>query len=250
MNHTAHPKLAAKTRIVVAGVGGTGTQVLTGLARLDAALRSMGHQGLFVIAADPDTVNHANLGRQLFYESDIGMNKAEALIHRINSAFGQSWAALPYAYNSSIHGKCQVVIGCVDSRKARAGIRSSFNGFSQPAYYLDCGNSDRTGQVLLGCRHKGKFWLPMPWLLFPDLFDRRRNDDDTPSCSLAEALDRQDLFINQKVATMACDLLWQLFRYGGTDYSGYIIGEHKINPLPATPETWKRLNPAINVGDN
>lgn len=37
------------------GAGGTGSQVLTCLARLDTALRGLGHPGLFVTLYDPDT---------------------------------------------------------------------------------------------------------------------------------------------------------------------------------------------------
>ena len=48
------------------GAGGTGSQVLTCLARLDTALRGLGHPGLFVTLYDPDTVTEANIGRQLF----------------------------------------------------------------------------------------------------------------------------------------------------------------------------------------
>ena len=52
------------------GAGGTGSQVLTCLARLDAALRGLGHPGLFVTLYDPDIVTEANIGRQLFGPSD------------------------------------------------------------------------------------------------------------------------------------------------------------------------------------
>ena len=41
------------------GAGGTGSQVLTCLARLDTALRGLGHPGLFVTLYDPDTVTEA-----------------------------------------------------------------------------------------------------------------------------------------------------------------------------------------------
>ena len=43
------------------GAGGTGSQVLTCLARLDAALRGLGHPGLFVTLYDPDIVTEANI---------------------------------------------------------------------------------------------------------------------------------------------------------------------------------------------
>jgi PRTRC genetic system ThiF family protein len=64
------------------GCGGNGSQMLTGLARLDRALRALGHPGLVVTAWDPDTVSEANVGRQLFSPSDVGLNKATVLVHR------------------------------------------------------------------------------------------------------------------------------------------------------------------------
>lgn len=63
------------------GGGGTGSQVLTNLARLDVTLRALGHPGLFVTLYDPDIVTEANIGRQLFGYSDLGLNKANCLSH-------------------------------------------------------------------------------------------------------------------------------------------------------------------------
>lgn len=48
------------------GGGGTGSQILTSLARLDVTLRSLDHPGLHVTLYDPDTVSQSNIGRQLF----------------------------------------------------------------------------------------------------------------------------------------------------------------------------------------
>ena len=51
--------------VFVIGAGGTGSQVVTNLACMDMALRSLGHAGLHVTVFDPDTVTEANIGRQL-----------------------------------------------------------------------------------------------------------------------------------------------------------------------------------------
>lgn len=76
------------------GAGGTGSQVLTCLARLDITLRGLGHPGLFVTLYDPDIVTESNIGRQLFSPSDMGLNKAQCLITRINNFFGNDWKGL------------------------------------------------------------------------------------------------------------------------------------------------------------
>lgn len=46
---------------------------------------------------------------------------------------------------------------------------------------------------------------------------------DVPSCSLAEALEKQDLFTNSVLAQMGCSLLWQLFRNGMTLQRGIFL---------------------------
>lgn len=70
--------------VLVAGAGGTGYQVITSLARMSVALQALGHPGLHLTAFDPDTVTEANIGRQLFSETELRLNKATALVTRIN----------------------------------------------------------------------------------------------------------------------------------------------------------------------
>ena len=80
--------------VFVIGAGGTGSQVVTGLARMGMALQALGHPGLHVTVFDPDTVTEANIGRQLFSEAETGLNKAVALVTRINRFFGYAWEAV------------------------------------------------------------------------------------------------------------------------------------------------------------
>ena len=75
--------------VFVIGAGGTGSQVITNLARMSMALQALGHPGLHVTVFDPDTVSQANIGRQLFSETELGLNKAVSLVTRINRFFGR-----------------------------------------------------------------------------------------------------------------------------------------------------------------
>ena len=75
------------------GAGGTGSQMLTALARMNHALTELNHAGLSVRLWDDDVITEANLGRQLFAESELGLYKSVALINRINRFFGTSWKA-------------------------------------------------------------------------------------------------------------------------------------------------------------
>ena len=67
--------------VFVIGAGGTGSQVITNLARMSMALQALGHPGLHVTVFDPDTVSQANIGRQLFSETELGLNKPYHLSH-------------------------------------------------------------------------------------------------------------------------------------------------------------------------
>ena len=61
------------------GAGGTGSQILTALARMNHALTELHHAGLSVRLWDDDVITEANLGRQLFAESELGLYKSVAL---------------------------------------------------------------------------------------------------------------------------------------------------------------------------
>jgi molybdopterin-synthase adenylyltransferase len=93
MTHHCHPALLESRepiRILLAGVGGTGSRVLSGLRHIHLALLAFDRPGLEVIALDPDTVSEANLVRQAFYPADVGRSKAVVLVNRLNLACGLS----------------------------------------------------------------------------------------------------------------------------------------------------------------
>lgn len=259
MKHTIHSQLLTrKVSLHLVGAGGSGSQVLSGLARLHLSMLSLGHPGgLDVTVYDPDTVSASNVGRQLFYQSDVGLNKAIVLVHRLNVAFGLNWKARPERYCRDIprgYHTPDILVSCVDTAAARREINQMLDGTYQRIYWLDLGNSSATGQVVLGeprqsgkrTKRTKKDWrLPTVVELFPELLDPTIPEDDTPSCSLAEALERQELFVCQSMATNALQMLWILLRYGGLDYSAQFINLKSgiTTPLPIDPEKWQRFFP-------
>lgn len=230
MKHTTPGRLLTElVHIELVGCGGSGSQMLTGLARLNMALLSLGHPGLTVSAYDPDKVTHANIGRQLFSPADVGQFKASVLVNRINLFFGLDWKAVAQRFGNSAHNSAHrehIIIGCVDTAKARREINTSWS--INAGYWLDLGNDATTGQVILGGRG-----LPSVMDRHPEL-KKARKESNTPSCSLAQALESQDLFINQAITTWALHLLWTLFRKGGTDHHGYYINltSGRVTPVP------------------
>lgn len=198
--------------INVLGCGGTGSHVAAGLARLQIAVDSLGGKFPHVRLCDPDMVELPNVGRQLFGDGDIGTNKATALASRINLSYGFNWSASETDHLDELN------IICVDSRRSRWAIYDRVKRFESAYRFIDCGNDASTGQVILGGGN-----LPLPNKAFPRLSDRRIKEDNTPSCSLAEALEHQELFINQSIATYALQLVWSIFRYGKVTCRGYFI---------------------------
>jgi PRTRC genetic system ThiF family protein len=239
--------LNKKVHMVVVGAGGTGSLVLEGLAKLHLAMLALGHpHGLHVTVVDDDYVSEANVGRQGFYPSDVGLPKATVLANRINMTYGFDWKAVITRVTSdqTVHG-VDIVIGCVDNRKARKAILDVFQG----CYWLDIGNREDTGQVVLGeiPRKWGRYnpdRLPHAAELFPEVIDEAADaEDDTPSCSLAEALEKQSLFVNRGVALYALNLLHELFRYGKLDYHGVFVNMRasRTSTLMIDPEVWQRM---------
>ena len=107
---------------------------------------------------------------------------------------------------------------------------------------MDFGNTQTSGQVVLGTVPK-KIKQPASQLyetagslkVITRLvkYARVKEEDSGPSCSLAEALERQDLFINSTLAQLGCNILWKMFRNGMIEHHGVFLnlGTMKVNPI-------------------
>ncbi|KFC61926.1 PRTRC system ThiF family protein [Massilia sp. LC238] len=231
MPHITPPTmLSHKVRIALIGCGGNGSQMLTGLARLNHAITALGHPGLHVKVFDPDTVSEANMGRQLFGAFDVGASKAHVLVNRINAFFGLDWEAVHGRYDDSSM-QFGMAIACVDSARARHEIHAKLQRYGVH-YLMDLGNRAADGQVLFGELFTGRAGLgapansaplPSPYQVLPELVDLQAVEDDTPSCGLAEALERQELFVNQSIVTPALSILWEFFRKGQLTWHGAFV---------------------------
>lgn len=253
MIHNIDSRLLTRAvKVVLIGAGGTGSHVLRRLATMHLAMVELGHpEGLDVLVIDPDTVSKSNVGRQNFWPSDVGQPKAAILVNRCNMLMGTGWQAetAKVTDNSRFMRTPDIVIGCVDNRKGRGAILAALKRSARhSAYYLDIGNREHDGQIVLGevfeAGYKRENRLPHVADLYPDIIDGSLDaTDDTPSCSLAEALEKQSLFINDTMANAACNLLWQLFRYGRLTHHGQFVNikSGRVTPLPIDPDAWKRF---------
>lgn len=243
--------------VVLAGVGGSGSEMLDGLVRLHMALRKLGHPGVMVTAFDPDEVSSSNIGRQRFYPGDEGQNKALLAINRVNLFNGLDWDARPVAMAPAVFergaGQIDLVITCVDKASVRAELgKKAFCHYGAEVFWLDMGNDERTGQCVMGHLQGGRQtgWLPNVYDLYPELDGM--DDSDKPSCSFEEAIASQDLMINRVVADVATDLLWQWVRHGVIRHHGAFVevAPMQVRPLPIDPTVWASMGWTNNQEDD
>lgn len=256
--HFVHNYLIDPTNPVTVnliGAGGTGSRMLTALAEISHSLTALGHAGLQVNLFDDDVVTEANLGRQRFADAELSLYKSVALINRINRFYGTNWKAVCGKFSRPASGgfpescKANLYISCVDTVAARYEIAailkdlSTYKSYGRDKgyYWMDFGNSRYTGQVLLSTLQEieqppSRKYCPvptLPWITeeFSDLLDEQLESNE-PSCSLAEALDKQDLFINSSLAAMGSSLLWSMFRNGMTHIRGFFLNLEDYRTLP------------------
>src|SRR5690554_6095216 len=239
----------------VIGAGGTGSKVLTALMEMNHGLIELGHAGLQVRLWDDDIITGANLGRQRFAECETGLHKSIALINRANRWTGTNWKAETRKFEKDNFDKipeeaqATIYITCVDNVQARFGVAEILevlgcrrNYRDTPKYWLDFGNTQQSGQVLLSTigeikqpqseKYETVASLSFVTEEFGELLKQSEQQDDTPSCSLAEALQKQDLFINGSLAQMGCELLWGLFRNGMTENRGFFLNLKNFRTQP------------------
>lgn len=227
-----------RVSLTLVGCGGTGSHIASGLVALEQALRAKGIP-VDLLFIDPDHVEPKNVGRQLFSLSDVGQPKAEVLAGRLNAAFGlrimsavRNLDPLDILTDPADRNTLHIVIGAVDNPAARAviadGVKSTHNGDSGISargrlWWIDCGNENNSGQVLLGnATYKTSFRksislglidrLPAPSLVYPDLIatpkvKRATRTKRAPSCAELTASGEQSLMINRLAAAYALSML-------------------------------------------
>lgn len=250
MHELPEELLRRRVRVLVVGCGGNGSAITAGLPYLHQAMLVHGHHGgLDVTLMDGDLVSPTNCIRQPYSQADIGHSKAVVLVSRINLFWGLDWKAIPaYLSRKTTLEFVDIVIGCVDTRSARKLIDQKVTGNrNSVAYWLDLGNHASGGQFILGqpwnwVNRRSATRLRTVAELFPEMVDPGL-DDNAPSCSSIEALERQEPFVNPTLANHALALLARLFRYGSVSTHGAFVNvaESRVQPLMADPMVWRTM---------
>ena len=221
------------------GCGGNGSAIASGLPYLHQALLAFGHPGgLEVTLIDPDTVSETNCVRQPFCRTEIGLPKAVVLAHRTNLFWGLDWQGIHARIQQIAQGaETDLVIGCVDTRKARREI-SEWAIKSRVLYWLDRGtmlpaaSSSSDSRTIAGIREKAPPGHRRGAV--SGSAHQRCPGGRSAACSAAEALTRQEPFINQNLAYQALAMLTQLVRHGSLRYHGGFcnLATGQLVPLP------------------
>ena len=220
--YTFDPHLYLR-RIVVVGLGGTGSHLARNLARLLVHRRQNSQSIPELVFVDPDIVEEKNIGRQLFSPAELHQPKAIALARRYNYTFGLEIKAICEPLDAKKHiGRNDLICGCVDNYHARREIARA-----EGHTWIDAGNDFDHGQVVIGNnsdwesvfrgldsgREKHSSVLPNAGLLFPSLLEAEEQDEavDTQlSCAELVARGEQHLYINDFMANLVTHYVYQL----------------------------------------
>jgi len=230
--------------VSVVGCGGTGGFAADSICRL---LPTNAH----LVLIDPDRVEERNLARQNFNREDLGKFKSETLALRLSRKYGRpvAYSTLPVAgVKINVPG---LIIGCVDNGPARREIAENVGGslyvsYRYTSWWVDAGNGDNYGQVLIGNTAEGTLFnpeqdtcyaLPLPTIQRPDLLSQ------APPRQLGCAqLDEQGPTINQIMASVVVEVVRRLIE--GTCHWMQLYLDLEggtLYPVLATPEAVQKI---------
>jgi len=193
-------------------------------------LQAKGNPMPNVTFIDGDHVETGNVGRQRFCAAEIGRNKATTLANRLNAAYGLKVRAIPKHLTDATYRQwfgrygsqdARLIIGCVDNAAARLTMANIIESEFGRTWWLDCGNAEFNGQVLIGNRCKGYVmsppvpdlgvWhnLPAPHWQESGLLNPDHDPEPQQACAVAVATDEQSLMVNSLTASIASQYLYQ-----------------------------------------
>lgn len=193
--------------IYIIGCGGVGSFLAPTLCLL------AGNENITLV--DGDKLERKNLNRQLFDESMVGENKAEALARRYNCSAIAEW----YSESLMPHSRYDWLIGVVDNHLARRGVLNAVD-------LNDCRAILAANEV-----HSSEAYVYLPqWrdtkldprVMYPEIRTDRSNDPRTGAIGCtgeAQTANVQLVTANFMAAALAAHL--------------YVVWEMEAKKLPA-----------------
>lgn len=262
------PGSFSRCHILCVGGGGTGSLAYLKIAHLVRRLRRQGRL-ITLTVIDPDLVEEKNIERQNFCEAEIGLPKAVCLATRYNQTYGLDAEAKVEEFTRG-HlidpwRDLNILIGCVDNAAGRVALHEALQMNPDPAkrvptvWWLDAGNKDHCGQVLLGSAYDARWLagafqfpdrciaLPSPLMQEPKLGVPRPEElaGPTMSCAELEALNRQSPTINFLMAGLIAHYLEGFLVEGAYDsYASYLYAGRAVSVSPRliTPQAISRIS--------
>lgn len=230
--------------VLIVGCGGTGGFVAEGLYRLLPARATL-------MLVDPDLVEERNLGRQNFSLPDLGRFKSQVLAETLALKMGRAvaYSVLPISMLDS-HGS-GIVIGCVDNGPARRDIAQKIVANSWHPWWLDAGNGENYGQVLIGNRETQRLhdafeldkglchFLPLPTIQRPELLSQVT---ERRGCAEAVEAREQSPTINRFMAALVLEMIRKLIDGKLTWWQVFIdLEAGSFQTVSPTPEAVSKL---------
>jgi molybdopterin/thiamine biosynthesis adenylyltransferase len=184
------------TNIAVIGAGGVGSYLIPPLLKTVPP-------SITIELWDGDKYEEKNLDRQLFPETMIGTNKADALM----LSYPQSnFVSVPEYINEDFFVKKDTfIMGCVDNNPAKLAILEAADNAG--AFVIIGANEYDSAQTY--------FYAPIfketpadPRKRFPEILTDKSGNRNKPSCQTEQADNRQLAIFNHMAASYMLHLFW------------------------------------------
>lgn len=214
--------------VLIVGVGGTGGFVLKELIAFSKVLQQIDRKPLNITICDDDIVMEHNIGKQIFYPSDVGLKKSIVIASRINRTYGTDVSAMEEKLTKKTNLEdYNIIISCVDNISTRTIINDKFresnymNYNNHKRYWFDLGNNKDSGQIIMASvKDKLKSIIE----LNPNLKDKKED----PSCSAYRSLMEQSFAVNRFIATIFINMFSEFFINFKLDYNEIYFNLNKM----------------------
>ena len=229
--------------IIVVGAGGTGSALLSKLARFS----SVSKQKINGLVVDGDRVEHKNLERQNFFENSVGKYKAEQIVDLAADSYGLNWSFLnEYLLEEEQLNKAfaslnkkdsyskfvNVLFGCVDNHRARQVMEAWFEN-QKDAFYIDSANDEFDGEIVIGTRFNDLVYSPSRAFYYEDVLTDNSPSVVEESCAVRNISSPQHQVTNDLAGNICLTILVDILK--GNVPTGQIL----FNALKYSINHWK-----------
>lgn len=223
--------------IIVVGVGGTGGDLSSKVARYIFSKRDDKTKRFKFTLIDGDRVEEKNVGRQPFSLDDVGQFKVDCLQEAYDEFYDLGISAFPTYIDdvdefsklceslklssfSSIYDvhKHIVLIGCVDNHRARQTMNTYFETCQLPdktdLLYVDSANEFDWGTVVTGFRDQEGIKSPARAFFFPDILKSKEKKASELSCGAVNISAPQHYSTNAEAVNTVFAVLCSYFENG------------------------------------